>query len=202
MGGGVLSDWYLSISLALYLLYPLLFKLHRFILVLIITIVVLLVQIVFNDNAILNVQQLCGIARIPMFCWGICLFKNKDFKGKETFIWYLLFVAVTLVSIFFRLHLYWILDTIAPFFLLFLYWFCKCVINNNGWIRKGLAFLGKYTLEIYVGNLISLYIVQAFFPNPLPRLIVYTLGTLVLSWILVRVNSIVQAAFKHMNSYV
>ena len=199
--GGVISDWYLSISLLLYLCYPLLAKLNRCVLILVITLAVLAVEIVFNDNTVLNIQQLCGIARIPMFCWGVFLFFNsKEFKGKEVFIWYLFYACITLISAYFRLHLYWILDTIAPFFLLFLYWLCKRIISNYNWINNGLAILGKYTLEIYVGNLISLNI-ACLSPSPLPRLIVYTLGTLVLSWILVRVNSIVQAAFKHMNSY-
>ena len=199
--GGVISDWYLSISLLLYLCYPLLAKLHRYVLIPIITLAVLAVEIVFNDNTILNVQQLCGIARIPMFCWGVYLFFNKDFRSKEVFVWYLFYGCITLMSVYFRLHLYWILDTIAPFFLLLLYWLCKRFISNCNWINKGLSLIGKYTLEIYVGNLITLCVVQAYNLSPLPRIFVYSLGTFVLSLILVFLNSKVQVAIKHIKFY-
>ena len=186
----------------LYLCYPLLAKFHRYVLILVITLAVLVAEIVFNDNTVLNVQQLCGIARIPMFCWGVYLFSYcKDFKGKEVFIWYLFYACITLISAYFRLHLYWILDTIAPFFLLFLYWLCKRIISNYNWINNGLAFLGKHTLEIYVSNLIALGVVHAYNLPPLLRIFVYSLGTVGLSAIMVFMNAKIQAAIKHIKIY-
>ena len=187
-GGGISVDWYLSISVILYFLFPILNKKMTLWLLVFISIACFVFQYSISTGIIpLDPVRAAGYARIPMFCWGIFLF-NNIYKSKEIILMYLLWGTLVVVSILCGLHFFWITDVIAPFFILLLVWTASRIVNFPK-LNSLLEFLGKYTIEIYVANFIATRMCKYLTGNAIV-LLVYILLTIVLAVLFVQYNKI------------
>lgn len=190
-GGGISVDWYLSISILLYILFPILNKKMTLLLLIFISIACFLFQYYVSADIIpLDSVRAAGYARIPMFCWGIFMFKKvyEDYNNKEIFIMYLLWGVLVVASILCGLHFFWITDVVAPFLIVLLVWIVRRIV----WLERlnqVLEYLGKYTIEIYVANFMATRLCK-YLPNNISVLFVYILLTIVFAVLFVQYNKI------------
>lgn len=197
--GGYISDWYLSISFALYLIYPLLYKLPSKLTLICFSLAALIVQCLYATDVIsINTPLARGLASIPMFCWGIFLFKNCN--DNSTWKWNLLWICLIAFSGLFivkgvRLHFFWITDIVAPFCIVALYWLIKRTDKNDK-ANAAINTLGRHSLEIYVANLTILKLVEAVTFTVLVETIIYFVGTAVLSIVCIGFNNRIQGVFQ------
>lgn len=202
--GGYVSDWYLSISFALYLIYPLLYKLPSKLTLVCFSLGALFVQCLYATDVInINTLLARGLASIPMFCWGIFLFKNCN--DNSTWKWNFLWICLIALSGLFivkgvRLHFFWITDIVAPFCIVAFYWMIKR-INKNEKVNAAINTLGRNSLEIYVANLTVLRLVGAITLSVLFETIIYFIGTVVLSIVCIFLNSIIQCFVHKLSLY-
>lgn len=193
--GGYISDWYLSISFALYLAYPLLYKMPSRLTLVCLSLAAFVIQCLYaNDVITINTFLSRGLASIPMFCWGIFLFKNcNDIKTWKWYFLWLLLIAVSGLLILqgVHLHFFWITDIVAPFCVVALYWLVKRTDKNEK-VNAVINTLGRHSLEIYVANLTVLRLVGAITLSVLVETIIYLIGTVVLSIVCIFLNSKIQ----------
>jgi len=168
--GGKPIDWYLSVLFIFYLLYPLIFvfvkkcKMGGVILTLI-SIFILTSFVDFYE------YYGCAISRIPIFVFGIYLFTVKDSVKltRNYLVTTLLFLSITVAAVFllkkgYRIHGYFLVDTVAPALLLVLNMIVVGYrkLSFASYIDSFLSFFGKYSLEIYISNYLSMNIIGLF----------------------------------------
>lgn len=196
-GAGFAIDWYLSICVLLYLLFPLLYKHMNLKLLIILTVLSFLFQIAYSFN-FLGIEMIgdvraAGYARVPMFCWGIFLYKEiitNGGNGGFDKIWiYLFWIAILLLSIFLKLHFFWLTDLIAPFLIVVLLLLCKKIICYSN-VRRYIDVLGKYSIEIYIANFIATK-VCALLPHNYLLLLIYAVLTYMMTLVFIPYNRII-----------
>lgn len=196
VGGGYISDWYLSISFALYFLYPLLFRLPSKTTLIGLSFAALVVQYLYTIDLIhINTLLARGLASIPMFCWGIFLFKNKeeDTVWKWNLFW-LILIAISFLLLVrgIHLHFFWITDITAPLCIVALYWLIKRS-NRKKKLNIFIDNIGKHSLEIYVANLTILRLVEAMNTTVIIETFIYLAGTVLLSVVCIYIKTIIQS---------
>lgn len=172
-GGNYGGMWYVSVSIALYIVFPLLYKIairkekeHTCICALLICVtlfVIPFVQKLYNEEYFKVIK--IGILQIPYFVigmfWGF-LTKNeflsrKEYIGLLSFIFFSFLVFTILNSIY--PGVYWIMECTTLCQKLFFMPFI-CIIFNileilkvDGWLKKIFNWFGYYSLELYILHL-------------------------------------------------
>ena len=199
--GGVVVDWYLSICFLFYLLFPLLFMVPRNILIMLAIIGMTVVQILYSQDIILIKDNLaCGLARFPMFCWGIWLFKtieNQSRFSRNDMLIHFFWILPLSLAIVFKCHFYYICDLVAPYLLLLLIYICQALKRKCITVSSFLNRLGNYTLEIYIANIISYtYCRYLAADKVMPISVTLIGGTIILSLLLIRANVFIQKRLR------
>lgn len=196
-------DWYLSSLFVFYLIFPLLWLLMsnkwNLLFLCIILISVFSVFALFD----LHWRYECALGRIPVFCMGIMSyhqFCSRKGNNKP-----LIFAIVSLILVIpaimlykvNKINTYYLFYLLAPLFILILNRIISKVTFNKT-IDKLLYFLGKYSLEIYVANIIALntYYYLPFYGRAWSTiLLTFILGTICIGYNTVT-DKIIKKYFK------
>ena len=193
--GGYISDWYLSISFALYFIFPLLYRLPSKTMLVGLCLMALVLQYLYAIDIIhINTLLARGLASIPMFCWGIFLYKSKDTIDirKWNLLWLVLIALTVLLNVKgVHLHFFWITDIIAPICILSLYWLVKRS-NGKEKLNAIIDVIGIHSLEIYIANLTTLRLVESMNSTIIVEALIYIVGTLLLSVVCISLNTKIQ----------
>lgn len=162
--------WYVAISVALYILFPLFYRfiffgeekdgiLFRGIALLLIVVLVILSISLINEDYFQEVA--IGVTKTPMFVLGIIFAhytKNGDFSEKKYFCFVVICAAIY-VSLSFIKQNYWAGVSIAMVLkMVFMPLICLFLrLTENGILKKvikqPLDWFGKYSLELYILHL-------------------------------------------------
>ena len=197
--GGYIADWYLSISILFYLLYPVLYRLSTKRILICSCLLAFAIHLLFSAGVI-NINSLlaCGLARLPMFCWGIFLFKTKE--QNISIKWYLLWIVLLVLSLTvyvygIKVHLFWLMDCVTPFVVILMY----KIIKEYNLFDKIINIIGQYSIEIYVANLTMVTLCSLLSSGILVKAIVYFGGTIFLSFLWIYINGIIQNVTKRVS---
>lgn len=191
--GGKAIDWYLSVLFIFYLLYPIVYlcikkyKLGGVIL----TLLIVFIITSYHD---FSEYYGCALSRIPIFVLGIYLYSIRESNKltRHYLICTLFFSLISVLAILllkrgYRIHGYFLLDTITPAFILVLALLTDAYRKLR--IAPGLdgilSFLGKYSLEIYIANYLSMNVCglikgHDIYTSALIYILLNTVGTLIL----------------------
>ena len=183
-GGGSRVDWYLQSLFALCLAFPLFYKISiriwsPFIFFIIISLCLYKFKVFFIEHW----WYACLLGRIPIFMLGIlfCLL--------ESYVRYLKYFCVGGAILFLPVFLY-----VNPFIgisLLALPIMC-ILLYIRKFLHKKIAeylkFLGTITLELYISNLVVLYLVNTYCHMTRIRVIGYIICQVFISYLLVKIN--------------
>ncbi len=158
--GGFRFEWYLSFILYLYLLFPLLYRIvQRWGSISIICSFLLLFCFLFFYQDGWFYQ--CAFSRIPIFLFGILCYQHNTpdtyKKGMYVFV-----PALIVMSAFFMMGFvqkFELAYMSAPFLLWALAWICCRSIRRRDAVYRVFCFLGQYSLEIYIANMLILQII-------------------------------------------
>jgi len=171
--GGFKFEWYLSFIIYLYLLFPLLYHFVRrcgFISV-IISFFLLYTFLYFHREGWF---YQCAFSRIPVFLLGIlCYQRNTPETYRQGLLIFL--PALLLMGVFFGLGLVEKFELVymsAPFILFMLAFSFSSVIRKQNRIYSIFSFFGKYSLEIYLSNLLILSTIPHI-QLPIPIVLTY-----------------------------
>ncbi len=185
--GGFFIDWYLSVIFLFYLLFPILFifvdKFHYLPAVL----ALLSGAIMFFTE--LNWWYDVAIARVPIYSLGILFFIDSS-KGRKVSIYNsFVFLIIFFVGIFFKMRGCFLTDMISPFVLLIIsYVLCcnsKIISSKSGRIME---YMGKHSLEIYIGNVIACNLIGSFKLNQWEVMGMYIVLNIVISAAMIWIN--------------
>lgn len=151
-------DWYLSSLFMFYLLFPIFYKLMKCKWNLWILLLLLLSVFILFAVIDLHWRYECAIGRIPVFCMGMLLYNEGISVGKKTKAVVITSFLLVVPAIFLYIHklvaTYYLFYLIAPLCICLIgYVLSKVRINK---IDYNINLLGKYSLEIYVANIIAL----------------------------------------------
>lgn len=167
--GGICAEWYLSFIIYLYILFPLLYQLVRKwrIRALVLIFCILTVFLFFHRE---GWRYQCAASRIPIFLFGIyCYLDNNNVKTflKGTAIFMLMFLVMSVQFMMLVVQKFELGYMAAPFIMLLLSAVFLSAINRQNKVFQLFSFFGKYSLEIYLSNiLISCLIFMSHFNLP------------------------------------
>ena len=205
IGYGVDVDWYLNTMIYYYLLFPLFYfcvKRYRLLFVYLVCIISTIYVSFLSDNWMYQ----SAIGRIPIYIIGMYVYERvliKNTISYKTIMLLLLPFALSFITITIY-HENGSVYYIAPFMITFLFVaIYYLTIQRNNFINKCkhlvnsiLSFVGKFTLEIYVANCMSMSLTYYFkdcFPN---KLVLYISLNILLSLILASISSYFKLARK------
>lgn len=156
-------DWYLSSLFAFYLLYPLFYKLMsnkwNLYILCILQISVFAIFALFD----LHWRYECALGRIPVFCMGIIAYHYMRCEDKvnKPFIFATISCLMVIPAIALYkggsnvINTYYLVYLVAPI-CIYLLILIMSKVKFHSCIKKLLDFCGKYSLELYVANILSL----------------------------------------------
>ena len=200
--GGCFVDWYLSSLVVFYLLFPLIFKYINtsggvILSILISGCVLLLIPMHWSYD--------CFIARVPIFFLGIVFFKRRGDlyylpKMSILFVFFTpIFYLITKIDNSLIYSKFLSLSLFIPLVIIIL----SLLIQNRLMYNANtvLAWVGKYTLEIYVANCMSNNIMHIL-PSQLQLFVCDLFITAILSVILFYINNFCHSfCQKHLFKY-
>lgn len=153
--GGLRFEWYLSFIIYLYLFFPLLYRIvQRWGIISVIVSLILLFTFLYLYRDGWFYQ--CAFSRIPIFLFGIlCYQRNTPETYKKGLLLFL--PALLIMGAFFGMGIVQKFELVymsAPFLLCLLAWVFRRAIQQPGATFRSFCFLGKYSLEIYLANLL------------------------------------------------
>lgn len=171
--GGFKFEWYLSFIIYLYLLFPLLYRIvQKLGFAFIIISFFLLYTFLFFYREGWFYQ--CAFSRIPIFLLGIlCYQHNTPETYKQGLLVFL--PALLVMGVFFGLGIvekYELVYMCAPFIFFLLVLSFSSAIRKQNRIYSIFSFLGKYSLEIYLSNLLILSTIPHI-QLPIPIILTY-----------------------------
>lgn len=151
-------EWYISAIILLYLLYPLLYRnwsCKRTIYYIMMTSGILFFYVALKvmTGMSLPIYWMLLLSRMPAFIMGIMVAKKECFDAKNIIILFLLFCIPV-----------WLFEKYLGVDLLIIALILIYICNRSKQIKQNkiLVFLGKYSLEIYLSNLIWLTINKVY----------------------------------------
>lgn len=154
-------DWYLSSLFAFYLIFPILYKLMsskwNLLFLLAILLSTFIVFLFFN----IHWRYECAIGRLPIYCMGILTYNQIQNKERlyKPFIFAIISIILLIPALMLhyknKINTYYLFYLIAPIFIILLNKLNNKIQYNKN-IDRCLQFLGKYSLPIYVANIIAL----------------------------------------------
>lgn len=186
--GGILAEWYISFILYLYILFPLFYRLVMRYGVGVIggAFVLLFVFLFFHREGWL---YQCAFSRIPIFLLGILCYQRKGMATYRKGTWMFL-LALLLMTVLFFLHIVQKFELVymsAPIILFLLAWITRKGVEVKGRFYYLFETFGRYSLEIYLANMLVLYMMPIL-TLPCPTVLTYLLGHVVLVPILIGAN--------------
>ena len=151
--GGIFIDWYLCGLLALYLFFPVLFRLPTYWGILL-CIAACCASIYYN----LEWYHSCFLLRLPIFYLGICCYKFNCARTYERSLLFFASGGVILTVLWFKgiVHTYTIIYPFAPFFILVISW----LVSKSNRDNSILKWFGNHSIEIYVTNCIVMRLIS------------------------------------------
>lgn len=138
-----------------------------------------------------------AIGRIPIFCMGIVAFYELLKEHKNGSVYYSLLSFPLLILSFFLLisntlmQEYILVYAIAPFMLYLLGFVIKKFASSASSILwSKVKLVGRYSLEIYVANVIAMNIAINYELNSLVFMFVCIIGTIAISPIVIGINKV------------
>ena len=147
--------WFLALLIPLYIITPLLYKLlsstHRYMYLFILLVLVMFLSVYnINGSQVTNTIQGC-LSRIPCYLIGICIGSDVRESKKSSLIYIIptiLYIVLQSHDCFSMVYKGWIWALlISVIFSQMLYW----LDNHRLKLIDILNFIGKYTLELYIG---------------------------------------------------
>lgn len=190
--GGFKFEWYLSFIIYLYLLFPLLYRfVRRWGIASVITSFFLLFIFLYFHREGWFYQ--CAFSRIPVFLLGIlCYQHNTPDTYKKGMLVFL--PALLLMAAFFAAGLVQKFELVymsAPFLLWALAWICRRSIKRHDAAFRSFCFLGQYSLEIYIANMLILQIIPHIH-IPCPVAVTYFTAHILIATVLAGANRLFQ----------
>lgn len=188
--GGFRFEWYLTFIVYLYLLFPLLYRLVRRcgIASVIISFFLLFAFLFFHREGWF---YQCAFSRIPIFLLGILCYQRNTPETYEKGL-YVFLPAFLLIGAFFCMGFVQKFELVymsAPFLLWALEWICRRSIEQRNIAFRTFCFLGQYSLEIYVANMLILQIIP-FIHIPCPVAVTYFTSHILIASALAGANHI------------
>lgn len=198
--GGQFIDWYLSSLFLFYLLFPLFFKIVDRIGwggQIIVSIVICTILSIFDIPWYYG----AALARVPMFMTGIQFFVMQKRNKKEDVnkvLWFIipLALSITLYVLGTPIGGYMITDMFTPFLLLGLAWVIVCLNDRRTRFLGLFEILGKYSLEIYISNVIVMMIVKTWVHGSLNIFLAYMTLSLLMAFLILQLNKQITKVIK------
>lgn len=196
--GGFFLDWYLPAIILFYLFFPLLYHLNSSFKFSPIVLALICGSILYLTD--LKWWYDVAIARIPIFCLGILFFVDQSENRKISLVSCLAFFALFFVGIAFRLRGCFLTDMVSPVVLFIIAYFVSkhsAVLTSK--VGRAFEFVGKHSLEIYIGNVLTSLIIGSFPLNQVVVLILYITLNILVSWLMIAVNNGIGLLLKRNN---
>lgn len=196
--GGIPAEWYLSFLIYLYLLFPLLYKVvKKFgIHILIVEFIGLFFFLFFYQH---GWYFQCAASRIPIFTLGILLAqKNSVNTYKQGLILYAItFIIMLVLFAIRRVQKFELVYMLAPYIFTALAFIFQHTKEKCKWLYNTFCFLGKYSLEIYLANMLTVSFVHSIYPIcNLPIAILYFALQFAITPILIGCNNVFKTLLK------
>lgn len=186
--GGFFLDWYLPAIILFYLFFPSLYHLNSSFKFSPIVLALICGSILYLTD--LKWWYDVAIARVPIFCLGILFFVDQSENRRISLISCLAFLALFFIGIAYRLRGCFLTDMVSPVILLFIAFIVsKHSVFLTSKVGKAIEFVGKHSLEIYIGNVLSSIIIGSFSLNQVVVLILYITLNILVSWMMIMVNN-------------
>ncbi len=186
--GGFFIDWYLSALFILYLLFPI-FRKKTNIVTISLSIALIIIIYYFVGRPYWTYD--CLISRIPIFMAGIYMHDHPN-KFKQLF-WGFTLCLLPVFLLNSSNFLYATLST--PLLFIALYALIQPI--NIIKIKHWGEILGKYSLEIYIGNCLTMEIFHDITIEKGIDIIVYTFGTILFSIVFVLLGNLYKQILRH-----
>lgn len=182
-------DWYVESLFTLYIIFPLFFiysKLKLFGVLLLLSVISIILYVIempwWYD---------CFISRIPIFLLGIVCARFKLTLNK--------IIILTIIGIILFLPCFNFISKFlaASFLVLPIFLIISSIQGINKKYLDFISYFGKHSLEIYLANVLILYIYQIWDLSRINRAIVYIPFQIVLSSILIFINTRINIAIEH-----
>ena len=182
-------DWYVESLFTLYIIFPLFFiysKLKLFGVLLLLSVISIILYVIempwWYD---------CFISRIPIFLLGIVCARFKLTLNT--------IIILTIIGIILFLPCFNFISKFlaASFLVLPIFLIISSIQGINKKYLDFISYFGKHSLEIYLANVLILYIYQIWDLSRINRAIVYIPFQIVLSSILIFINTRINMAIEH-----
>ena len=185
--GGTYWNWFIPAIVILYMIFPVLFFLSK---KLGIYLFVILNFAIISFLALYHIdwRYSCLISRIPIFILGVLTFFYTQ-KENRIIILFLIDFLFFVICCSYNLSEYYLTTTFCPLLLVIIY-----LMRNKILFIPFIETFGKYTLEIFLGNSISYYMLHIFIRyNTIffMELLVYSISTFIISSIFIYANRII-----------
>lgn len=158
--GGIKAEWYLCFIVYMYLLFPVLYLFIRKgnIWTIFIAFICLFTFLIIHQDGWF---YQCAFSRVPIFMLGILCYQQNDAHTytKGMLIFLVAFIIMTILFIGGIVQKFELVYMAAPYILFILAWGCKSIIKKQARTFHIINFVGKYSLEIYVANMLILQII-------------------------------------------
>lgn len=140
-----------------------------------------------------------AIARLPIFTLGVLCAKDKPVENYKHAL--ISFSIVFLISVFLLfmgvIHTYVLIYQLAPSVMLIICYLCFYVyqLSITSRIYNSICKIGTITMEVYVANNITLSMMN-FAPVQIPRIVTYVFFNILLTIILLFVNTYITKRFS------
>lgn len=186
--GGAYWNWFIPGIIILYISFPILLYFSKKLGLYFFTIVNITIILIIWGYQV-DWRYSCLICRLPIFVTGIMVYLNQ--KNEDNLVYlFMINMFFFIISCSFNLSDYYLTATFCPLLLLSLY-YLKNIILTITIIER----MGKYTLEIFLGNSISYYVLHVFIRynnNLYLELLVYIISTFFWTLVYIYLNRIIQ----------
>lgn len=189
--GGTYWNWFIPAIVILYMLFPVFFFLSKKLglyLFIILNFSIISILALYN----IDWRYSCLISRLPIFISGVLTFFFTQ-KEQRTIILFLINFLFFVICSSYNLSEYYLTTTFCPLLLVVIY-----LLRNKIPFIPFIETLGKYSLEIFLGNSISYYVLHIFIRynnNFFMELLVYFISTYIISSIFIYANRIISLHF-------
>ena len=196
--GGIKIDWYLSSLFLLYLISPVVIKMGRHeSLTICLMLVVCCTLLLWMVDMELGIR--CLVARLPIFVLGAALWHSRGAHFEKTWKWICAFSLVLwIVGLLFRIDRFVMSSLFTPTLLCVLIVLYRLMNRNKEFwttVERTIELFGKYSLENYVGNCITLAILLQFLASYNCNILIvplYFASTVIFTYICILYNGFVQ----------
>lgn len=192
--GGFLIEWYLCTLFIFYLLTPILINICNRIGIYTLYISLLSVLLIFSVFD-LHWSYECAIGRLPIYVLGILLYVEPDKQRQKSILSYVFFTYCIALCFTICLYINHQVNTYVLVYMSFpmLLWLVSWVIIR-GKAYNTITTLGKYTLELYVANVIAMNLMPQ--SSMFSKYIIYVVLNIVCFLFIILINKVINRFFN------